>query len=344
MGDTGPLGPVFKPVLGPILSRAYGLVIARKNQAFDAGQGVARLGLPVISVGNLSVGGTGKTPMVETIVRLLRENGHHPCIAMRGYKSAGGLSDEAATYRAAFADVPIVAQPDRTAGLRRLLDANEGKGIRTIVLDDGFQHRQIERDLDLVLIDATRSPFEDHLLPTGWLRESPGSLARADAVIVTRADQAPQEARDRLADQIALVHKKPPLAFTQHAWQAIESNRGDAPKPVESLRDRRVLLVCAIGNPQAFVDQARQFGADVADTILLRDHDPYANRTINRITAAASKHDVDAILVTEKDWMKLRAVPSSRWSVPVLWPRLGIAFSTGQSAFETAVLSTARTT
>ena len=339
MADAGPLGPLFKPMLGPCLRSIYRAGLARKNARFDMGQGVTTFDRPVISVGNLSVGGTGKTPMVEMIVRVLLDSGRTPCIAMRGYKSRSGRSDEADSYRAALPDIHIVAQPDRASGLRKLLATPEGNAIDTIVLDDGFQHRQIARDLDIVLIDATRSPFDDHLLPMGWLRETPDALARADAVIVTHADQVAPDACERLAGQILDVHNRPPLAFTSHAWRSIHSSESNSPEPVESLRGHSVLLVCAIGNPRAFLDQARRLGVDVVESMFLRDHDPYTAGTITRIHKRLARLDVAAIFVTGKDWAKLSTLDRSRWPIPVLYPRLDIEFSSGRSAFEAALQS-----
>ncbi len=167
----------------------------------------ARRGTFLLSASeNLSVGGTGKTPMVMHVLRVLLERGYRPCVAMRGYsKSKDGAADETDAYRRAFPEVPIMAQPDRIAGLRSLLERTPAeKQFDRVVLDDGFQHRQIARDLDVVLIDATpgRSVFADRLLPAGWLRERVGSLARASAVVLTHAELASREHIDALRGAI----------------------------------------------------------------------------------------------------------------------------------------------
>ena len=337
MHDAGPPGPLFKPVLGPPASALYARVIARINARFDRGVGVLTLDRTVISVGNLSVGGTGKTPLVAHIARLLRNDGRTPCIAMRGYRSVRAGSDEADACRHALPDIALIAQPDRAAGLAELFASDQGRAIDTVILDDGFQHRRIARDLDLVLIDATKSPFHDRLLPMGWLREPPAALARAHAVLVTRADQVPEDALDQLTRQIKEHHGRPPLAITRHAWRSIRSNRQSAPLPVDSCRGLRVVLVCAIANPRALLAQAQQHGLDVADHLFLRDHDPFSPRTINRIAAAARRCAPDAILVTEKDWTKLRRVPADRWPVPVIRPELAIEFITGGDAFQARI-------
>src|ERR1043165_360740 len=160
-------GPVPGAV-GRLLARGYAWEIGRRNRRYDAGRGVVRFDRPVISVGNLSVGGTGKTPMVAHIVGLLLEAGRRPCIAMRGYAGRGGMSDEAEEYRGRFPGIPIVARANRTLGLIELFSREHetgGQQTDCIVLDDGFQHRRIARDLDVVMVDASRDPFDDALLP-----------------------------------------------------------------------------------------------------------------------------------------------------------------------------------
>ena len=188
--DNPPLVP-GRP--GRALALAYGCIIDRRNARYDARQGVVTLDRPVVSVGNLSVGGTGKTPMVAALARALLDGGRNPCIAMRGYASnrrSDGLSDEAAEYQRELPGVPIVARADRLLGLIHLFAAEEGERVDTVLLDDGFQHRRIARQVDIVLLDASRNPFTDRLLPAGWLREPVGSLARATHVVITHAELA----------------------------------------------------------------------------------------------------------------------------------------------------------
>lgn len=201
MPAMSPDGSRSAPLPGPLGRLAgaiYAREIRRRNRAYDRGGRVTRLDRPVISVGNLSAGGTGKTPMVMKLATALLEAGHHPCIAMRGYKAAAGRSDEAEEYRARLVNVPVVAQPDRISGLRALFATEVGRDVDVVLLDDGFQHRRLARDLDIVLVDATRSPFEDRLLPAGYLREPPASLERAQAVVITHAEAVVGGEIDRL--------------------------------------------------------------------------------------------------------------------------------------------------
>lgn len=348
-------GPV-PAVLGRLLAPLYTWEINRRNRAFDRGRGVTRLPMPVISVGNMSVGGTGKTPMVMHIIRALLGAGQQPCIAMRGYRRKGtGEADETDAYRRAFPDVPIVAQPDRLAGLQQLF----ARGVRPtcVVLDDGFQHRRIARDLDIVLIDATRSPFDDHLLPHGWLREPVTSLLRADLVVLTHAEMADSVVVDALDDQVAGVRRQVHPgrdgidAVARHLWTGLVEGADDRRVlPLDWVLGKRLIASCAIGNPRGFLhslqallesDQSRP--GSLAATLVLPDHDPYGPEMVHTLRRMVQEQRADAIIVTDKDWSKLRRVPTDRWGgVPIIRPHLEMGFLRGREAFDRRVLEVAR--
>lgn len=335
-------------------ARVYGAGIARRNRRFDAGIGVERLPIPVISVGNLSVGGTGKTPMVMSILTSLGGLGHHACVAMRGYRAGSGESDEAAEIGRQFPDVPIVAQPDRIAGVRTLLASDRGRTVDAAVLDDGFQHRRIARDLDIVLLDATRDPFADRLLPSGWLREPVGSLGRAHFAVITHAEAAPPDRQAEIAARAVAINPNLKLAVASHRWAELRTSdpRPDAETSQDSrwgspgeLAGRRVLVACAIGNPHPFVFAAEShIGGPVAGTFLRRDHDPYTPPTIGALMDAARETDSEFILTTEKDWSKLRHVPLDQWPCPVLRPRLVLRIDSGREDLDRALAAVARPT
>lgn len=365
MSLSPPNPPVHRPgplpgVLGRAAAKIYALAIARHNRRYDAGRGVHTLSVPVISIGNLSVGGTGKTPMVAYVCRVLLERGIRPCIAMRGYApgqrgGAGQESDEADAYARLFADaVDIVSRPDRHAGIQELLAARSMIGRDgaaaamlpqpgAVVLDDGFQHRQIARDLDVVLVDASRSPFQDRLLPAGWLREPVESLQRASCVVVTHAELADAAALDGLARDIQRVHGRPPIAVTRHLWTALR-DADDTPRPLDALAGRRVLGVCAIGNPAGFAHALRAtVGAagPAPEVIVLPDHDAYAAATISRIADTARRLDAEFIVTTDKDWSKLRSVPRGKWPSEIVRPELALSFLSGREELEAAVTGAA---
>lgn len=338
-------GPAPRVIPSPILracSRVYSRVLAHRNRAFDAGRRVVTLDRPVVSVGNLSVGGTGKTPMVRWVCKVLLDAGHTPCIAMRGYgRRSGGVSDEQAEHAAQLPGVPIVAQPDRTNGLLKLF-ATSDQPIDCVVLDDGFQHRQLARQLDLVLIDASRDPFADAPLPAGWLREPIANLARADAVVVTHAELIDPGALDALCQRVGAQTGSDPIAITQHAWDQLwvcEAGSERA-EPIGWLAGRRVVAACAIGNPAGFLDQVRQH-AQLADQLVLGDHDPFAPKRIAQLIDLAQQSQAEAIVVTEKDWSKLVRVRPDAWPCPVVRPQLALRFERGEGELAQLVVSAA---
>jgi tetraacyldisaccharide 4'-kinase len=313
----------------------YGLVIRARNARFDRGRGVESIGVPVISVGNLSTGGVGKTPMVTWVARQLADRGRRPAIAMRGYAARPpAASDEQAEYAERLPQVPVVANPDRLAALRAFL--SQDRAVDCVLLDDGFQHRRIDRDLDLVLIDASRDTLHDRLLPAGHLRESPASLERADAVVVTRADAVDSA----LADMIKRHHGRPPLAWCRHAWTSLAVHEpGRRCEPVQWLRGKRVLTLLGVGHPSSIIEQLEQAGATVAANVPARDHEQYERPKL--ALAASLCEGVDAMVMTGKDWTKARAlIDWSTWPVPVVVPALAIDVFEGADLLRQLVVDT----
>jgi tetraacyldisaccharide 4'-kinase len=339
---SGPLPRVLAPLSSP-LAWAYRAAIRRRNLRFDRGDGIRQLDRPVLSVGNITVGGTGKTPMVMWIVRALRDAGHRPLIAMRGYGAPAGahrLPDEQAEYLERLPDVPIVAGPDRFAALSDYLRDHDS--VDCIVLDDGFQHRRLARDLDLVLIDATRDTMHDHLLPRGWLREPLENLARADAVIVTRADSLDHD----LARSIERYHGRAPIAWTRHRWTHLDlyGGREDGraePEAVAWLDGKRVLTLLGVGNPAAVRRQIESMGATVSANIPAADHEAYDRQKL--LTARGLCSSVDAMITTAKDWMKIRELINlGDWPCPIVVPRVEIEFIAGEGPIKQRILNTVR--
>lgn len=357
--------PPVAGAVGRAMSWVYGQVIAHRNANFDRGKGVVTFDRPIISVGNLSVGGTGKTPVTMWLIQLLRREGYWPCVAMRGYgmpKGRGLESDEAREYLQAFADLPIVAQPDRTQGLLELFSTefehdearensyepvSEKRTSDVVVLDDGFQHRQIARQLDIVLIDATRDPFQDRLLPAGFLRESPASLARAHAVVLTHAEAVAAHELTKLAARVQAISKRLVVASCRHHWaglrRSVASGQADEHLPVEWLRDKKALAVCAIGNPEAFVQSVREHAGTVIEAMVLRDHDPYEPATVQRIVDTAKRSGSHVIVCTQKDWSKLARIAATTWPCAVVRPQLEVQMVAGEDALRPIILGAAAT-
>jgi tetraacyldisaccharide 4'-kinase len=307
------------------LSLVYGLAVRLRNAAFDHGlREVHRLGVPVVSVGNLTVGGTGKTPLVVWLVERARALGRRPGVLARGYGRAPGapLNDEGLLLEARFPGLPQVQDPDRVAGGRRLCREHE---VDLLLLDDGFQHRRLGRDLDLVCADAARPFDRGMLLPAGDLREPATGLRRAGAVVMTRAGGLDPARIDRsIAALRRAAGRALPVFVSEHApvdLLAAETGRVESP---DALRGRRVHLLSAIARPAAFERSVAALGAEVRARHARRDHHVHDAAEV-RALAAAARADGAELLVTEKDAVKLGAVDA-----PYLVLRIGLRFLRGE--------------
>ncbi|NNF41836.1 MAG: tetraacyldisaccharide 4'-kinase, partial [Phycisphaerales bacterium] len=241
---TGPLPGWLAPLTRPA-ARLYARAVDRRNRRFDARRDVHRAAVPVVSIGNITAGGVGKTPFVAWLAERLIDDGHRPVIVMRGYGARRGTgSDEAAEFAGRLPAVPVLVDPDRVASLARFLP--DHPEIDVALMDDGFQHRRLHRDVDLVLIDAMRPGLGDRLLPAGRLREPAANLRRADAVVVTRADRVDRALEAAIAD----AHGVTPLAWCAHRWRGLEiiDAEGVRREPVAWLEGRAVVTRFGVGN------------------------------------------------------------------------------------------------
>jgi tetraacyldisaccharide 4'-kinase len=332
----GPLPPALAP-LAHAAALGYGLAV-RAHVAWWSGRRGADVGVPVVSVGNVSAGGTGKTPFVRWAVEALRDAGRSPMIAMRGYRAHAGRSDEAEEYRAMLPGVPCAVGADRVRAIASVRAAHPA--IDCAVLDDGFQHRRVARSLDIVLVDATLPGIGGALLPAGWLREPASALARADLVVVTRAAGIDPS----LAELVRRFRGRDPDAWTRHAWDRIERHGpAGAAAADAALRGRRAWVACAIGNPDAFVADVRAAGAEVVGSTVRRDHHAFSAAEVERIALDARDAGDADIVVTGKDWTKvgpLVAASSGRAREARWWvPRASIAFHAGEDRVRAAVVA-----
>lgn len=312
-------------------SFGYRAAVAARGVMFDMNlRSASPLGKPTISVGNITTGGTGKTPMVIELARRMLAMGERPAVLLRGYgKRGGATSDEEALYRQ-VKGLEVMADPCRRCGAARVLASSPG--VSVFLLDDGFQHRQAHRDLDLVLIDATNPLGFGYMLPRGLLREPASALRRADATIVTRADQVTPD-RLREVEQLVTRHAgRPPTATAAHSWAGFVDAEG-ATLPIDALRERRVAAVCAIGNPDAFRAMLTKHVREVASMNVFPDHHPFTLAELRTVIDTAAKVSAEALVMTEKDWVKWRTLSehgAAIQGVPgVLRPRLEMRFLTG---------------
>jgi len=293
-----------------MLSWGYGAGARVRGWTYDAGlRRRRRLPVPVICVGNLTAGGTGKTPFVAWLAaRWLRE-GRRPGILARGYggpaRPGGALNDEGLVLRHALGDgVPQVQGADRFRAGERLLATHPD--VDVVLLDDGFQHRRLARDLDVVLLDATRPPLHDAYLPRGRLREAPAALARAGAVVLTRAGDVADLDRERLVAEVRR-HTEAPIAFCEARPVSLEA-AGETLAP-DALRDRRVHAACGIGHPEAFRRTLERLGARVDALRALPDHGRLGPGEWEALREGARRAGADWLVVTRKDAVKWDRVP-----------------------------------
>lgn len=336
-GTTRGPGPSLARLALACLAAPYGLAVACRNAAYDRGLlSVSRGAVPVISIGNLTLGGTGKTPLVAWAAALLARHGRRPAIVSRGYGAAPGeRSDEAAELAILLPGVPHVADRDRVAAAARA----SAHGADAVVLDDGFQHRRLARDLDIVAVDAT-DPFGcGRLFPRGLLREPLGGLARAQAVVLTRASSI--ELADRVAIRAALVAacrgSAPPLwAEADHRPVGLRDATG-ATRPLAELHGRRVLAFAGIGNPAAFRGSLAALGADVVAFRPLPDHHAYTAADLESLAREAAAARADLAVTTLKDLVKIRRPALD--GLPLAALEIAIEIMGGADALERLVLA-----
>ena len=283
----------------------YGAVAALRNWTFDAGlRAVHRLSAPVVSIGNLTVGGTGKTPTVAWLCALAKARGRTPGVLARGYGRAPGalLNDEGTMLQRRLPWLLQQQDPDRAAGGVRLVQA----GADFVVLDDGMQHRRLHRDLDVVCLDATL-PFGNGMcLPAGDLREFRSGLRRAGVVLLTRASAlVPTQLRARVDRIRALAGAALPVHACEHAPAALVAAHDGSEQPLSLLQGRRVVLLSAIARPQSFRATVEGLGADVVAELRHRDHHRFTAAEVAAAVAAAQRHDA-LLLTTEKDDARLQ--------------------------------------
>lgn len=296
------------------LTLPYGAITRARTNLYRAGILRQRqLDGVVISVGNLTVGGTGKTPMVLWIAERLTQEGKRCGILTRGYRGAtwadGATSDEAQLLRARLGErVEMGVGADRFASGRELAR----RGVRWFVLDDGFQHLQLARDVDILMIDAT-NPFGGRLLPAGRRREPRAALGRADLIVIMRSNYAPAvEAAVRRDSRAPIFYARPELVAIRelHAKNERATDADSA-----RLRERRFFAFCGIGNPAAFVADLRRWNLQVAGHKAFRDHHRYQQSDMDALVREARAAGADALVCTEKDFFNLAAVRTDAMDV-----------------------------
>ncbi|MDP3096666.1 MAG: tetraacyldisaccharide 4'-kinase [Syntrophales bacterium] len=299
-----------------LLSLPYGAVVAARNRLYDGGLlKQQKLPRPVIGVGNLTVGGTGKTPTVIFLANLLKRKGRRPAVLSRGYRGGANApvnvvsdgnrilmgwkeaGDEPILIARAAPGIPVLT------GSRRLLTgraAVETLGADVLILDDGFQHRALFRDIDIVLLDDARPFGNGFLLPRGPLREPTDSLGRADILIRTGGAEKEEPLREAASlPSFRAIHK--PQGIVAGGTQRIET--------VAALAGEKVFAFAGIGSPEAFRRSLTELGAAVVGFRAFPDHHPYVPSDIELLRRLAAESGAARIVTTEKDGVRLADFP-----------------------------------
>ncbi|HSZ54259.1 MAG TPA: tetraacyldisaccharide 4'-kinase [Tepidisphaeraceae bacterium] len=291
----------------------YCSAVRLRNRLFDLGlRKVHRVPVPVVSIGNITAGGTGKTPMAEWLADRLRRAGRRPAILSRGYGArAGELGDELTMLdqhlnRGAERPIPVRANPDRVAATRALLD--EHREIDFILLDDGFQHRRIGRDLDIVLISAVNPFGFDHVLPRGLLREPLSGLRRAGTIVITHAESV--DAHELGQIERRLRDHAPGIPLYRAAHRQAGLREGGTDHPIEKLSLGKYFIFSGIANPQVFERQLARVAAPLGSGSF-PDHHQYTLAELLSIERDARAAGAQVLVTTEKDWVKIEPFAGS---------------------------------
>jgi tetraacyldisaccharide 4'-kinase len=324
--DAGPPpGPVVRAGAA-VASRLYGLGAGVRRTLYARGWLTARrLPAPVVSVGNLTVGGTGKTPVVACLARLWQDRGRRVAILSRGYggqsRGVTCISNGQNTYKKPpevgeepywlARTLPGVAVYTGACRYAAGLAAWEEFQPDLFLLDDGFQHVQLHRDLDLVLLDAAAPFGNGYLLPRGPLREPLAALAAAQSLILTRFDPEPHQAqlaaiRRAFPDKTVLTATIAPVKVT-----AYPGGQAEAPA---ALRHRALVAFAGLARPEVFAGTLQELGVDLKDFRIFPDHHSYSHEELDRLTEAARALGAGGLITTGKDWASL----GERWDGEVL--------------------------
>lgn len=318
-----------------IIAVAYRFVIALRNWSYNIGLAKSHSAdAVVISIGNITTGGTGKTPLVIWLCELIRKK-EIPCaILTRGYKvEQGKFTDEPALLAKACPDARVIVDADRIAGAKKAINEHSAK---VLVMDDGFQHRRLKRNLDIVAIDATCPFGYGRLLPAGLLREPVSNLKRAHAIIITRYDQATTDDINKLEKQIKMIAPNIPIAKANHVSRYAKAIKGETITLAE-LMTKKVFAFCGIGNPQAFAAHLKTMGINVSGSMFYNDHYDYTTQDIEDIYEKARYLEADLVLTTQKDWIKTALLKKEHQNINFAYLGLDLEFIEGRNEIEQLV-------
>ncbi len=311
----------------------YTLAVRWRNRGYDLGKReTVRVGVPVISVGNLTLGGTGKTPMVEWIARRLRQRGVRVSLVSRGYGAEDqGHNDEALELELALPDVPHVQNADRVAAATIAI---EELATQLVVMDDGFQHRRLGRDLDILLLDATEPFGFGRVFPRGTLREPASGLRRAGVVVLSRAEMLDEEGRAEVRRRAAELAPHAVWCEAAHRPACLVNADGER-RALEEFAGRKVAAFCGIGNPAGFRHTLDGISLAVCGWREFPDHHAYTRDEVLGLARLAEESGAEALVCTRKDLVKIAATELG--GVPVWAVEVRLELLAGEQELAAAI-------
>lgn len=333
------------------LSKGYTWAVNRRNKNYDQDKGVYHASLPVISVGNITAGGTGKTPMVRYICETLSQKDYRTTVLSRGYRAKDNAKSQIISKQGHVLVEPEIAGDEAwllakvlpkssvVIGRSRTRSAQlvEGEAdTDVIVLDDGFQHRALARDVDLVLLDATNPFGYEHCLPRGLLREPLEGLKRAHAFILTKVDQAKAGNVSAIKQRLAKAFPHTPIAETIHQPQAVYALEdwleGRQAQAIDQYLQEPIIGATGIGNPESFRATLGSIGYDVKGLLGFGDHHDFSDDDLVKIWKLAFAKEAKAIFITEKDAVKIAQLSALKdFPLPIYVLSIGIHFISGEN-------------
>jgi tetraacyldisaccharide 4'-kinase len=325
-GSGGGFGVRLLQAILKLASYLYAAVIAARNVLYDKDIFRSyRAPVPVISIGNITTGGTGKTPLTIWLCNKLAEKKLKVTVLTRGYKMDNQkLSDEPAVITASCPAAKVVVNPDRIAGA---VTAIREYRAQVLVMDDGFGHRRLRRNVDIITIDATCPFGYGRLLPAGLLREPLIALRRAHAAILTRCDLVTKIDLAEIETELLAINPNLAIAKTLHALVGAKTVNADN-IGLGELADRRVFVFCGIGNPDAFLAQLKNLKVTIVTSRIYNDHYQYTSDDIIDIYEEAKYLNAEMILTTQKDWVK--TVSFAPLEIPFAYLAVKLEFLAGE--------------
>ena len=354
-GASSGLGAAILRFFLGVAAQIYSTAIGLRNLSYSKGWlKIYRANAMVFSIGNITVGGTGKTPLVIWLYKFLQRKEIRCAVLTRGYKARRASCvmrrakngrntqydirntiDEPAILAESCPEAEVIVNPDRVAGAA---EAVNKFGAKVLIMDDGFQHRRLARDLDIVTIDGTCPFGYGKVLPAGLLREPVAALKRADAVVVTRCDQTTEAELTQLEEKLQQINPNMIIARSIHTPICAKS-LAHKEISLEELKDKKIFAFCGIGNPDAFLNTIKKIEANLVGSKIYNDHYHYTDDCLAGIYEQARHLKVDLILTTQKDWFSspLSAIRNTsneqraaRYDIPFAYLAIELRFISGE--------------